>query len=76
MQIDFERSGGFTGIPLTVSVDTDSLAANEAYELKELVTVANFFKLPARTAAASSGAADQFSYRLTVNANGQKHTLP
>ncbi len=75
MQIDFERSGGFTGIPLTVSVDTDTLSANEAYELKELVTVSNFFSQPAKITPSTAGGADQFSYKLTVKENRRQHTV-
>ncbi|ASC71234.1 hypothetical protein XM38_021860 [Halomicronema hongdechloris C2206] len=75
MQIDFERRGGFAGMATTLSVDTDSLPANEAYEIKELVSVANFFSQPANLTATAPGAADQFTYTLTVKDNGRQHTV-
>ncbi|MDJ0735853.1 MAG: hypothetical protein QNJ47_17620 [Nostocaceae cyanobacterium] len=74
MKIDFERSGGFAGISLTYSVDTESISENEAYELQQMITTANFFNLPAKIAASPSGA-DQFNYKITVENEGQQYTV-
>ena len=75
MKLDFERHGGFTGIPLRVSVDTDSLPKNQADELQALVTAANFWNQPAKIIPSTSAATDQFTYQLTVKENGQQHTV-
>jgi hypothetical protein len=73
MRIEFQRSGGFAGLRLATTVDTDKLPADEADELKRLVDAADFFHLPA-TLKATRGA-DQFTYRLTVEAGDRQHTL-
>jgi len=75
MQIDFERRGGFAGMATTLSINTDSLPANDAYDIKELVSVANFFDQPANLTATTPGAADQFTYTLTVKDDGRQHTV-
>ncbi|MEP7289221.1 MAG: protealysin inhibitor emfourin [Chloroflexota bacterium] len=73
MRLTFERSGGFAGMRLTASVDTDTLPAEEAAALNREVAVAHVFDLPAVLNAPSG--ADQFSYTLTVEANGKQHTI-
>ncbi len=74
MKIEFQRSGGFAGMSLSCSVDTESLPQNEAYELQQMVKTANFFNLPAKIAASPSGA-DQFNYTVTVEDEGQTYTV-
>ncbi len=46
MRVSVEQSGGFTGIPFTASVDAETLSAEEAMRLRELVEAAEFFQLP------------------------------
>jgi hypothetical protein len=73
MQIDFERSGGFAGMTIQTSVDTDKLPSAESGELVQMITAANFFSLPART---NSGlGADQFNYKITVQSQGMSRTV-
>ncbi|HLF01241.1 MAG TPA: protealysin inhibitor emfourin, partial [Anaerolineales bacterium] len=43
-------------------------------ELIELVAAAKFFDLPAKVAASDVGA-DQFQYKLTIEAEGRRHTI-
>lgn len=73
MRIQFERTGGFAGMRIAVSVDTASLPADEARELIELVEAAQFFGLPPDIQ--SPTGADQFHYKLTVEAEGRQHTI-
>jgi hypothetical protein len=73
MRIEFQRSGGFAGLRLSTTVDTDKLPADEADGLKRMVDAADFFLLPA-TLKESRGA-DQFTYRLTVEARDRRHTV-
>ena len=73
MQISFERSGGFAGIPVTLTVDPASLPTDAATQLRHLVKAADFFHLPAELPAPAQP--DRFYYRVTVEEYGQKHTV-
>jgi hypothetical protein len=74
MKIDFERSGGFAGMLVQLSVDTGSLPPAEADILHQRVQKANFFDLPARLDT-PKGAPDQFQYVLTVEEGARRHTV-
>jgi hypothetical protein len=74
MLIEFERTGGFSGMRLATIVDTASLARDEAQVLHNLVADAGFFDLPGHIERADTGA-DRFQYALTVQASGQQHTV-
>ena len=73
VKVQFERSGGFTGIKRAVTVDSQSLPPGEARELKERVERADFFNLP--TEIIGQKGADQFVYTLTVESEGRRHTV-
>lgn len=72
MHIEFSRSGGFAGTRLSRSFDTDEIPAEEADELKQMVTSADFFHLPESL---RSGGADKFQYKITVENEGATHTV-
>ena len=74
MRIDFERTGGFAGMRLAASFDTNTLPADQAGTLQRLITEAHFFDLPARLPAPPQ-AADQFQYHVTIEAEGKRHTV-
>ena len=74
MRIHFERTGGFAGMRMTTTVDTESLSPEEARDLHEMVDAAEFFDLPATIAAPTPGA-DRFHYKLTVETEGRRHTV-
>lgn len=74
MQIEFVRSGGFIGIPLAATIDTDTLPDTEVQELRELIDNTRFFELPP-TLEAPMSSTDQFEYRVTVQTNEQAHTV-
>jgi hypothetical protein len=74
MQITFEQTGGFTGIPMTVTVDVDKLPPPEAQDFRQLVTTARFFELPELITTPVPGA-DRFSYTITVEAEGRTHCV-
>jgi hypothetical protein len=61
---------------MTVSgeVDTASLPPEEAQALREMVDAACVYDLPARPASSTPGA-DRFQYTLTVEDEGQQHTV-
>lgn len=74
MKISYRRTGGFAGMVISFEVATDSLSAEEAAELQELVASANFFALPAEIISNSPGT-DQFHYTLTVESAQQQHSV-
>src|SRR5262245_28509201 len=74
MQVDFERSGGVTGVRLVKTVDTDALSVDDAATLRRLVEHAAFFRLPALIKAPTPSA-DHFQYHLTVRTPEKTHTV-
>ena len=74
MHIKFERSGGFTGRPLTTSFDTDDLPESTANDLRALVQKVDFSKL-ANNLQSNNNAPDQFAYTITVQSQDSQHTV-
>ncbi len=74
MRISFERSGGFAGMTRTTTIDTATLPPNEADQVPQLVKAADFFELP-QTITSDTRGIDRFQYTLTVEDNGQQHTV-
>jgi hypothetical protein len=73
MQIRLERSGGITGIPVTVTVDTSVLSPEAIAYLHRLIEAAHFFDLPATLPAAPQP--DRFQYKVTVQEGDRSHTI-
>jgi hypothetical protein len=73
MRIVFERSGGFTGMIVTTTVDTAILSPMERSTLHSLVEAADFFRLPG--AIASPAQPDRFQYQITVEDGDRQHTV-
>jgi hypothetical protein len=74
MRIHFVRSGGFAGLLVDFEVDTADLPAEEAAALHQAVENAGFFNLPCKIDAAGDEV-DRFQYTITVEDEGQKHTV-
>jgi hypothetical protein len=74
MHIEMERTGGFAGLSLITTVDTETLPEDEAVVLHDAVAAASFYELPAQIASTAPGA-DRFHYRLTVEDRGRRHTV-
>ncbi len=75
MRIDFERTGGVTGMRVATTVDTAKLPEAEAETLHSMLTEAGFFELPAFLKSPEPQM-DQFEYRLTVTPDeGDPHTV-
>ncbi len=74
MRIHFERSGGFAGLRLEATVDTETLPAETADTLRQLVRAAHVFDLPALMAPANPGA-DRFCYQLTIEDRGRRRVI-
>ncbi|MGH2522981.1 MAG: protealysin inhibitor emfourin [Anaerolineales bacterium] len=74
MRIDFERTGGFAGMRVSLTVNTESLPPEEARALREMVEAARFFDLLTTIPSTAPGA-DQFQYKLLVEDEGRQHTI-
>jgi len=74
MRISYRRTGGFAGMVMKFDLETETLPQEEADEIQELVTSADFFSLPDVISSSAPGT-DQFQYRLTVEYHEQQHTV-
>ena len=74
MKIGFERSGGFAGMVKSKKIDTSTLPNSEFNQLRQLLETSDFFRLPAKITD-STPQADRFEYQVTVEDNGNKHTV-
>ena len=74
MRIYFERTGGFAGMRVTATVETDSLPPDDARELGDMVDESGFFNLPAAFTSLP-GEPDRFQYKLTIENEGRRHTV-
>jgi hypothetical protein len=74
MRIEFKRSGGYAGIPLSATIDLDTLPAAESKYVRDLIDAAGFFALPAAITAPVPGA-DRFQYTLTIKTPERQHTV-
>ncbi len=74
MRIEIERSGGFAGMRMHTTIDTETLPSEQAKELESLVDASSFFELPATVSTPPSGA-DRFNYKISIEAEGKKHTV-
>lgn len=73
MRVHFERSGGFAGMRMQASLDTDSMPPEDARTLCDLVEAAGFFELPA--AIGEAAGADQYAFQITVTTDAREHTV-
>jgi hypothetical protein len=74
MRIDFVRTGGFAGMRLATTVDTEHLPPDQASALNGLVSDADFFKLPEKLLP-DRPAPDRFEYTVTVTAVNEIHSV-
>jgi len=74
LRIHLRRTGGFSGLVLNATVDTESLPPVDARDLHTMVEAAKFFDLPSKVGTSALGA-DRFSYVLTIEAEGRSHTV-
>src|SRR4051812_17772420 len=71
MQINFERTGGFAGVRLARTIDTETLPAADRDELVRLPHENRLFE----AADAVGGGADGFQYSITVVDGARSHTV-
>ena len=78
MKITLDTSGGFAYLPAlnkSITLDTAQIDPKLRNELESLVMESGFFEQPERAADPPPGAADYFTYRLTVRDAGRAHTI-
>lgn len=76
MIIHFERSGGFTGLSLQATINTQELRPEEQEQVKALVEQADFFAT--ELGSFTTQGADRFNYTLIIE-DGERNrsvTLP
>jgi hypothetical protein len=74
MRVEFVRSGGFAGMRLAASFDTQSMSNEDAAMLEKLLKDADFFNLSESDFAPPTGA-DRFQYQIKVSREEGEHTL-
>ena len=78
MRITFAENGGIApmpGLAAPVTFDTETLPADEARTLEQLVTDAAFFTLPAMQDTTPRGAADYKTFSITVHDDARQHAV-
>jgi hypothetical protein len=74
VKVSIVRGGGLAGIVKTTAVDAAALSPEDAQTLRDKVEEARIFDLPAELTAGGAQK-DRFSYSLTVEDVGRKHTV-
>lgn len=74
MRIDFVRTGGFTGMRLSTSVETTELPPDQAANLQKLLDDSGFFELPEKLMP-DKPQPDRFEYHLTVASAQKTHSV-
>lgn len=74
MRIHFVRTGGFAGMRLANTIDSEELPEEELQALENELDNAHFFELPTFLSE-SSGGADRFQYEITVDDGRKTHTV-
>ncbi|BAU12833.1 hypothetical protein LEP3755_33640 [Leptolyngbya sp. NIES-3755] len=73
MRVTLEQSGGFAGLMITKTIETQDLSPSEAQQLEDLVNGSNFFQL--NSIVESSPQPDRFGYTLTIERDGRSHSI-
>jgi emfourin len=74
VRVEFERTGGIAGVPLTWSPAPDALPRADASQLTRLIDACRFFDL-AHDASGAPAGADRFTYKITIDDGHRSHTV-
>jgi len=77
VRMQVQTEGGFAAIPglsKTIGLDSDTLPPQEAEEMRQLVTAARFFELPAQQPLPQHGA-DYRRYTITIDDADRHHSI-
>jgi Emfourin len=72
-KIFFERTGGFMGRKISLTIDMADLPNDQANLLDELVDDADFFELPADLT--QPAMPDAFTYNITISSEERQHSV-
>ena len=72
-KILYERTGGFMGRKISMTIDLENLPDEQAEMLADLLDDADFFKLPADLTKAAMP--DSFTYQITVSSEKGEHSV-
>jgi hypothetical protein len=72
-KIFFERTGGFMGRKVSLTLDLDDLPAEQVDLLDKLLGDADFFELPSDLT--KSAMPDAFTYSITVSSETRQHSV-
>ena len=72
-KISFERTGGFMGRKVSVTLDLDDLPDEQADLLDDLLDEADFFELPSDLT--KPAMPDAFTYNITVSSDDKEHSV-
>jgi hypothetical protein len=72
-KILYERTGGFMGRKISMTIDLEDLPDEQAEMLAGLLDDADFFKLPADLTKAAMP--DSFTYQITVSSEKGEHSV-
>lgn len=73
MRIRFESSGGFTGMSVSTTVDTNAISPEEAKPLVNALEQTDFFELPPVLEPTDGG--DVRTYTVTVEVGSYRHSV-
>jgi hypothetical protein len=73
-RIFFERTGGFAGIAISVTVDAKDLPADEMRRLEAMLNEADFFGLPEKISK-QPAQPDRFHYEMAVQYGNRRHSV-
>lgn len=74
VKINYERTGGLRGNTTSFAIDLDSLSISEREQINKLISNSDFFNLNSNTNS-PGGAADFFTYTITIESDKNKHTV-
>lgn len=74
MKIDFIRTGGFAGIRLAGSFDTQQLLPEQGSTLDKLIIDSGFFSLPEEIQQNTPGP-DRFEFQISISTGQQSHSI-
>jgi len=74
MRIHFVRTGGFAGMRLASTINSEGLPEEENLVLRSELDNAHFFELPEQLTG-ESGGVDRFQYEITVEDGDISHTI-
>ena len=74
LNIDFERSGGFTGLPVKIILNNKLLSSAESAEIEDLIEKSGFFDLQLASISEKLYP-DRFFYTIVIETTDRRHII-